>query len=298
MSLTFHTLDVFTDTPFAGNPLAVVGGADTLTTSQMQRLAREFNLSETIFLMAPDAPGVTARVRIFLPAGELPFAGHPVIGAAVHLATAGRGAGDFALDLVLGAPAGPVPVRVERRGARVEAELTAPVIPHPAPGAVDPAVAAAALGLDAAQVGFGLHRPGVFAAGPAFAFVPVRDAAALARARPVEPGWTALAAAAGTAKAYVYATGDTTDFRARMFAPGAGVPEDPATGSATAILAAQLAAAGLLPEGTARYTVLQGAEIGRPSHLRLTVETAGGRISAVRIAGSAVPISEGRIALP
>jgi trans-2,3-dihydro-3-hydroxyanthranilate isomerase len=152
--LTFHTCDVFTDRAFQGNPLAIVLGADDLTPAQMQTIAREFNLSETIFVQQPRDPAHTARVRIFFPTAEIPFAGHPTIGCAIHLATAMAGSGDFDRDLVLEEEAGLVPVRVWRRGGMVRAEFRAPVVPHGVTDAPDRdralkvARLAAALGLD------------------------------------------------------------------------------------------------------------------------------------------------------
>jgi trans-2,3-dihydro-3-hydroxyanthranilate isomerase len=286
--LDYRILDVFTDRPFAGNPLAVVPGADGLTDAQMQTLAREFNLSETIFVQAPADPAHTARVRIFLPRGELPFAGHPVIGCATMLAA------DLGLSrLVLETRAGPVPVSVEGGLA----ELTVPVVPHPHPGGTDAAGIAAALGLPPQAVGFGAHRPGLFAGGPAYLFVPLADLAALAAARPVEPGWSAAMAAGGVSMAFLY-TPFGGGYRARMFAPGAGVPEDPATGSACAILAAQLLVAGALPPGRLVVDIVQGVEMGRESSIRLTVERDGAALRAVRIAGRAVEVAAGRILPP
>jgi trans-2,3-dihydro-3-hydroxyanthranilate isomerase len=296
--LPFQTLDVFTDRPFAGNPLAVVLEAGGLTPGQMQTIAREFNLSETIFVQPARGPQEDARVRIFFPVAEIPFAGHPTIGCAILLATLAAGPGDFVRALTLGAEAGPVPVKVTRAGGRVTAELTAPVIPHPHPGMADPALIAAATGLAPAQIGFGAHRPGLFAGGPAFLYAPVADLGALAAAAPREPHWSALMAAVGVDAAYLYTPGQDADFRARMFSPTAGIPEDPATGSATCILAAQLRACGALPAGTARFTIRQGVEMGRPSDLALTVESGETGIRAVRLAGSAVRIAEGRIAVP
>lgn len=296
--LEFHTLDVFTHTPYSGNPLAVVLGADDLSTDQMQKIAREFNLSETIFVQAPVNPGHTARVRIFFPTAEIPFAGHPTIGCAILLATMGRAPGDFTADLVLEEEAGLVPVTVTRQGGQVMAEFTAPVVPHAAPGTAPADLIAAALDLGLDDLGFDQHAPGLWQGGPAFLYVPVRDAATLARARPMEPHWSLLMEAAGVDSAYLYTRGTETDFRARMFSPGAGIPEDPATGSATAILAAQLRAARALPPGTSRFTLLQGAEMGRPSQLHLTIMSGRDGIEAVRIAGAAVRISEGRIRPP
>ena len=293
--ITFHTLDVFTETPFAGNPLAVVLGADNLTTAQMQTIAREFNLSETIFVMAPRDPAHTARVRIFFPTAEIPFAGHPTIGCAILLAEEAH-QGDFSTTITLEEEAGLVPVTVARQGGRIVAELTAPVVPYPAGGTPDLALLAAAL--DLAPGDIGPHAPGVHEGGPRFLYAPLVGLDALARARVVEPHWSQMIAAHGVDSAYLYAKGEDCDYRARMYSPTAGIPEDPATGSASAILAAQLLANGAVPDGTTRLTLHQGVEMGRPSVLRLTVEAAGGVLTAVRIAGSAVRIGEGRLRLP
>ncbi|MBD1202789.1 MAG: PhzF family phenazine biosynthesis protein [Rhodobacteraceae bacterium] len=295
--LEFRTLDVFTTRAFTGNPLAVVLGADGLSTAQMQTLAREFNLSETIFVMAPRDAAHRARVRIFFPTAEIPFAGHPTIGCAVLLATMDAGAGDFEAQLVLEEEAGLVPVTVWRKGDVTEAEFIAPVIPHGTDGTVHAALADA-LGLKAGEIGFGAHRPGVWQGGPRFLYVPVASLDVLARARAMQPHWDAVMQAAGVDSAYLYTPGEDCDFRARMFSPTAGIPEDPATGSATAILAAQLMASGALAEGVTRFHLRQGVEMGRASDLFMTVEVAKGSIAAVRIRGAAVPISEGRIALP
>ena len=293
--IAFHTLDVFTETPFAGNPLAVVLGADALTTAQMQTIAREFNLSETIFVMAPRDPAHTARVRIFFPTAEIPFAGHPTIGCAILLAEEAH-QGDFATTITLEEEAGLVPVTVTRQGGRIVAELTAPVVPYPA--GVTPDLALLAAALDLAPGDIGPHAPGVHEGGPRFLYAPLASLEALARARVVEPHWSRLIAAHGVDSAYLYAKGADCDYRARMYSPTAGIPEDPATGSASAILAAQLLANGAVPDGTTRLTLHQGVEMGRPSVLRLTIEAAGGALTAVRIAGSAVRIGEGRLTLP
>jgi trans-2,3-dihydro-3-hydroxyanthranilate isomerase len=302
--LTFHTCDVFTCRPFAGNPLAIVLGADNLTTAQMLTLAREFNLSETIFVQRPRDPAHTARVRIFFPTAEIPFAGHPTIGCAIHLATAAAGPGDFETGIVLEEEAGRVPVRVWRRGHETRAEFVAPVIPHGVPDApdrdkaLDPARLAAALGLGAGDIGFASHRPGLWQGGPGFLYVPVVSLAALGRARPIQPVWTEQMQAAGVDGIYLYTADTDCDYRARMFSPTAGIPEDPATGSASAILAAQLFASGALPDGETVLALQQGVEMGRPSAIGLTVVVQDGAVRQVRVAGAAVPISTGRIRAP
>ncbi len=296
--LPFHTLDVFTTRPFAGNPLAVVLGADALSPAQMQVIAREFNLSETIFVQAPRDPAHRARVRIFFPTAEIPFAGHPTVGCAILLATQAAPAGDFTTRLVLEEEAGLVPVEVTRRGGVTEAEFTAPRLPVPHPGRAPADLVAAALDLAPGDILHGAHRPALWQGGPAFLYVPLRDRAALARARPIEPHWSALMAAGGVDSAYLYAPGEGCDFQARMFSPGAGIPEDPATGSATAILAAQLHAAGRVPPGTTRVTLRQGVEMGRRSDLVLTIDAEAAGPTAIRIRGAAVEIGAGRIRVP
>lgn len=287
--LRFHIYDVFTTTPFTGNPLAIVEGADDLTTTQMQTLARQFNLSETIFVQRPADPSHSARVRIFFPTAEIPFAGHPTIGCALHLA------GETATHITLEEEAGLVPVTITREGETALAEFTAPILPVRHAPVPPHAMIAAALGLHAARIG--PHDPGVWQGGPAFLYVPVSDLATLAAARPMAPQWSDLMRAAKVDSAYLY-TATPDGIRARMFSPTAGIPEDPATGSATAILAAQLLANAALPDGTTTLDLMQGVEMGRPSALRLSADVAGGAITAIRVAGSAVKVAEGTIRIP
>lgn len=285
--LEFHIYDVFTDRAFSGNPLAVVMGANGLSTVQMQTIARQFNLSETIFVMAPRDPAHTARVRIFFPTAEIPFAGHPTIGCALHLS------GGEDCRILLEEEAGLVPVEI-RAGA---AEFIAPKLPVKHPGEADIALIAEALDLPQSAIGFDGHIPGIWQGGPAFLYVPVVDLSALSRARPVEPGWSRLMEAAGVDSAYLYSPeGDR--FRSRMYSPTAGIPEDPATGSASAILAAQLLMNGALREGTNRIELRQGIEMGRPSQIRLTAEVRGGELHRIRIGGNAVPVAKGHIHIP
>lgn len=301
-SLQFVTLDVFTDQAFCGNPLAVVLGADGLSDARMLTIAREFNLSETIFVMAPRDPANTARVRIFFPTAEIPFAGHPTIGCAIHLATAAQGAGDFDTEIRLEEEAGLVPVRVWRVAGRTLAELTAPVLPHAVPNGLCPDVglAASALGLAAEDIGFAGHRIGLWQGGPRFLYVPVATVKSLGLARPIEPHWSQVMRLCRVDSAYLYTPGPnlTCDFQARMFSPTAGIPEDPATGSASAILAAQLLAYGGLGEGETSIELMQGVEMGRPSKIGLRVMIKDDKIERVRVQGSAVPISQGQIRIP
>jgi trans-2,3-dihydro-3-hydroxyanthranilate isomerase len=297
-ALTYHVLDVFTEAPYAGNPLAVVLGADGLTDRQMQTMAREFNLSETIFVQSPQDPSHTARVRIFFPTAEIPFAGHPTLGCAVLLAELAHGPGDWQAEVTLEEVAGLVPVRLQRSGGVTSGTFRAPVLPHAAEGAAPPDLCAQAVGLPPLALSLCGFRPGVWQGGPRFLFLPVATRADLASARPMEPAWSELIAQAGVDSAWLFAPGDGADYQARMFSPTAGIPEDPATGSATAIFAAALLAAGEVSDGETRLTVRQGVEMGRPSSLALTIRAAAGALTTVEIGGAAVRVAEGRITPP
>jgi trans-2,3-dihydro-3-hydroxyanthranilate isomerase len=289
--LPFHVYDVFTDTPFTGNPLAIVEQADDLTRAQMQTIARQFNLSETIFVQTPEDPAHTAKVRIFFPTAEIPFAGHPTIGCAIHLGQ------DMSDHVTLEAQAGLVPVALDRDGPAPLAEFTAPKLPRRLGHSPDRAKVAAALGLAETDLAPGLI--GNFEGGPSFLYVELTGLDALARARICEPAFTEAGAAAGdTGAIYLYVRTGPDTIRARMFDPHAGIPEDPATGSAAALLAGQLLATGAIGEGTQVQHIRQGVEMGRPSDLRLTVEVRGGAVAAIRVAGRAVKIAEGRIRVP
>ena len=307
----FHTLDVFTATRFAGNPLAVVLNADDMPGETMQRVAAEFGLSETIFVMAPEeegheAHGLSARVRIFTPVHEMPFAGHPTIGCAVHLAERHWPKGAFDEVLTLGEEVGPVPVRVRRAKGdkRVHATFTAPVVPRPMAGRFERGAVAAALGLAPDDVRAD-HPVMAHEGGPGFLYVPLASLDALSRARVVEPDWSATMrrdplrpGAHERDSTYLYAPdpdGEGMAFRARMLAPGGGVAEDPGTGSASAILASQLLAAGALADGTTAIRLTQGVEMGRPCEIGVEVDVADGALVAVRVSGTAVRVTDGQI---
>ncbi|MGE0008832.1 MAG: PhzF family phenazine biosynthesis protein [Parvibaculaceae bacterium] len=304
MELKFDTLDVFTGRRFGGNPLAVVHDADALTTEQMQAITREFNLSETIFVMKPEDPGNTAKVRIFFPGGEIPFAGHPTLGCAILLAEMRHKPGcPFETEIRLEEAAGLVPVKVSRIADAPRGLFRAPVVPRKVADGPARADIAAALGIAPAEIGFEGHQPVLLQGGPAFFFVPVPARSVLEKARPCEPAWSALMARLGEYEAcvdaaYVYARGGEgrdASFRARMFAPGGGIPEDPATGSATALLARQILTADKLADGRHRFVLEQGYEMRRPSDLILEADVARGDLTEVRVGGQAVRVSAGVI---
>jgi trans-2,3-dihydro-3-hydroxyanthranilate isomerase len=281
----FVTLDVFTQTRFAGNPLAIVRDADGLDTAAMQRIAREFNLPETVFVLPPKEASSRARLRIFTPANELPFAGHPTVGAAVFL-----GEGD-ASQILLEEQVGLVACKVEKKGAAGRAEFGLPKLPAQWAGP-DRATAARALSLTENDVA---DAPSRWSAGLEFTFIPVTGLAAIGRAKPASDFDTLIGNnAPGRAFLFCKETAEHGhDFHARMFAPGMGIPEDPATGSAAAAFAG-IAAIGR-PDGTHHLIIEQGYEMKRPSQIELGFTLAGGAITAATIGGYAVPVSEGSI---
>jgi trans-2,3-dihydro-3-hydroxyanthranilate isomerase len=303
MKLHFHTLDVFTSTKFCGNPLAVVLGADHLSTEQMQTITREFNLSETTFVMSPENLANTAKVRIFYPGGEMPFAGHPTLGTAALLAELKNKPGcNFETKITLELKAGLTPVKITRIADRISGIFTAPVVPAHVEGLL-PTIsqAAKAIGLREDEIGFDGHGLANIVGGPRFFYIPVKTLDALARSKVCEPMWTEMLAPLGHLQAaYIYTRGGSSsaiDFRARMYDPSGGIAEDPATGSATALLAAQLLTAANLSDGTHRWQLEQGYEMGRPSDLLLEADVAQNKLNAVRVGGSAVRMMTGILEL-
>ncbi|MGI9422752.1 MAG: PhzF family phenazine biosynthesis protein, partial [Hyphomicrobiaceae bacterium] len=296
----FFTLDVFTDRRFAGNPLAVVLGADMLSTDAMQRIAREFNLSETVFVMKPDQPAHSAKVRIFTPASEMPFAGHPTVGTAALLAelrAAEVGGGGTAL-VTLEEKIGLVRVGIRMAEGRATfAEFDAPKLPEDVGNVPARDALAAALGLLPSEIGFANHHTTRFSSGPAFTFIPVSSLEAIGRAAPNLAYW-ADAFGETNDGAFLY-TAETmhaaSNYHARMFAPTHGIMEDPATGSAVAGFGGVVAMFDQPPDGLHRRQVEQGLEMGRASFIALSVELRGGVLSGVRIGGHSMRVSQGRI---
>ncbi|MGG5822670.1 PhzF family phenazine biosynthesis protein [Falsiroseomonas sp. HW251] len=288
----FVTLDVFTDTRFGGNPLAVFPDARGLSDAEMQSLAAEFNLSETTFVLPPEDPANTARVRIFAPKVELPFAGHPNVGTGFVLATE-RGGDTLRFEEL----AGLVEIRIARdaAGAVTEAIIAAPQ-PLTLAEEFTPVQLAACAGLEPWEVVTENHRPVRASVGNPFVLMEVTPAA-LTRAAPDSAAFRqvaqAIPALASRAAIYLYAR-DGAGVRARMFSPALGVGEDPATGSAAAPLAALLLHLSGAEEGA--WDILQGVEMGRPSVLRTTARRTPGGIRAT-VGGGCVPVLEGEARL-
>ncbi|MBV8849237.1 MAG: PhzF family phenazine biosynthesis protein [Methylobacteriaceae bacterium] len=297
MKRRFFTLDVFADRPLAGNPLAVVLDSAGLDTAGMQAIAREFNLSETTFVLEPRDPVNSAAIRIFTPARELPFAGHPTIGSAVMIAVDRApemiGRGD--LQIALEEEVGPVRCNVRRKGKAYFASFALPALPFMVPGAPDVPQAAAALGLAASEIGFDQHRISRYSCGTPYTFVPVSGLEAIARAAPDLARFRHIFGEMGV---FLY-TRETANaenaVHARMFAPQFGIIEDPATGSAAAAFAGVAQEFESPEDGIHTITIEQGFEMGRPSVINLTMDIAGGKLTAGEIGGSAVIVSQGTI---
>ena len=292
----FVTLDVFTNRRFGGNPLAVFPDARGMSAAEMQALAAEFNLSETTFVLPPTDPANTARVRIFNPTAEMPFAGHPNVGTGYVLASLGR---DQSGVLVFEEPAGLVEVRVARDAG---GELTGAVIDAPRALALGPQLtptqAAACVGLQPADVETTAHPPVQASVGIDFFFAQVTPDA-LVRAGPDLAGFRRVAAETGCdsqrLSLFVYAPDpDGRTVRARMFAPLSGTYEDAATGSASATLGALLLSLGA--QDAADFEIIQGVEMGRPSRLHVNARRTLDGIRA-SVGGSCVPVMRGEVTL-
>jgi trans-2,3-dihydro-3-hydroxyanthranilate isomerase len=296
---TFYTADVFTDTLFGGNQLAVLPDARGLTTEQMAAIAREFNYSESTFVFPPTDPAHTRRVRIFTPGGEIPFAGHPTVGTAHVLAAVG----EVTLigpetRIVLEENVGPIPVVIRARDGKPEfAQFSVARLPEVAAPAVPRERLASMLSLESDDLLDGAYAPETVSCGLPFLLVPLRDRKAVARSRLRLDQWEESLRGTASEMVMVFAADPErpgSDMRARMYAPAVAVPEDPATGSACACLAGYLAAR-TPRDGTLHWVVEQGFEMGRPSIIEIEADKAGGQITAVRVGGRTVLVSKGEL---
>ncbi|MEM8770494.1 MAG: PhzF family phenazine biosynthesis protein [Pseudomonadota bacterium] len=294
-SCSFETYDVFTDEKFAGNPLAVVMGAQGLTTDEMQTITREFNLSETTFVLPPEDDANTARVRIFTLGYEMPFAGHPTVGTAIAIARARSLSGDIRLEL----NAGVFPVTVETQGETGHATFESPNPPKETGSAPSAAQIEAALSLSPGSIETGDRQPRSVGAGGVTFLYAETSLANIASARLDYAAFDRLGIddAVGV---YLFAKGGErtgSNWHARMFAPNAGIPEDPATGSAACSLPGQLALSGMAGDGDHRWVVEQGFEMGRPSLIEVTATIESGAVKKVLIGGRAILVQRGELLL-
>lgn len=300
----YFILDVFTDQALSGNPLAVVLDGDGLDDARMQRIAAEFNLSETVFVQKPQKSVHNAALRIFTPMMELPFAGHPTVGSAVLLGM--QRFDDLASEqdcvVMLEEKIGLVRAGVKLKPGRVgEAVFDVPKPAEPVDiklGGKDEI--AAALGLHIHDIGFENHVPTAYSAGVPFAMVPLKDLDAIARARIISSCWKQAFAGNGPVGVFVYCRETIqhgNDFHGRMFAPDLGLNEDPATGSAVAAFAGAVFHFDKPGQGSHNYTIEQGFEMERPSALRLEFDVEAGRLAGERLGGHAVLIGSGELYL-
>lgn len=296
MKYRFYTCDVFTDTRFGGNPLAVLPHADGLSTELMQQIAREFNYSETSFVFPPKA-GHTRHVRIFTPAREIPFAGHPNVGTAFVLASVGE-LGDIKSSetVTFEEEAGLVEISIQASDGKIAScELTAPQS-FSVGETVPPGLVADAIGVEQNDIVTSTHPPQLASVGLPFIMVELRDRSVLERARINMNGFETLAATGLMPDIYFYVrANDDFDIRARMFAPLDGVPEDPATGSANCALAGLLAQDDKQTNGNFTWRIAQGVEMGRPSTLIARAEKQDSVVTTTWIGGASVLVSEGMI---
>lgn len=301
MALDYHVLDVFTDRAFGGNPLAVVHGADHLSVPEMQAIAREFALSETVFVLQAQSPGHTARIRIFTPTKEIPFAGHPTLGTAALLAELRMPVvnGERDAIIALEEQIGSVRVGVRlRAGSAAFGEFDAPKAMSPFEELPQPETISAALGLIPSEMGFENHKPVVLRNSSAYAYIPVANLEAMSKARVVASHWGRAFTDRNVDGVYLYTRQCVrahASFHARMFAPDMGVPEDPATGSAAVGFAHVIHAFDGLTDGTHKRAIEQGLEIGRPSNIGLVITVNRGELDGVRIGGHVVRVAEGKL---
>jgi trans-2,3-dihydro-3-hydroxyanthranilate isomerase len=300
--MRYLTLDVFTSRPFGGNQLAVFPDATAIPDARLIDITREFNFSEVTFCYPPADAANTKRVRIFTPGGELPFAGHPVIGttAALALTEGALGSandGTFRLELSVGVTS----VSVRKEDDRLAwAELSAVKMPEVGPQVPTLNTLAEMLSLEASDVMGGALSPQAVSCGMPFLLVPLKTVKAVSRARLRVEKWEQTLRKSWAPEIFLAARdpeGGANHWRARMFAPGINITEDPATGGAAAAFAGWLAMKDPAATGAFSWTIDQGVEMGRPSRIEISAEKSQGAVTAVRVAGRAVLMSEGRLRL-
>jgi trans-2,3-dihydro-3-hydroxyanthranilate isomerase len=299
----YYTADVFTDRAFGGNQLAVFPDARGINGARMQEIAREFNFSETTFVLPPENAKHTRRVRIFTPGAEIAFAGHPTVGTAHVLAAIG----DIPLtgettSIVFEEGVGPVPVTVRSKGRDpVFAQLSVAKLPEVGPPPPSAARLARMLSLDVSDLAGNDMPPEAVSCGLPYLFIPLATRGAVARSRLRIDLWEETLRGYWTDDIFVFALDpelESSDVHARMYAPGFGITEDPATGSACAALGGYLAARHPRHDGTLRWVVEQGFEMGRPSIMEVEVDKRGGAVTGVRVGGSTVLVCEGQMEVP
>ncbi len=293
----FYTLDVFSEKKLEGNPLAVVLDSEGLTNESMQEIAREFNLSETVFILPAENTDNTARLRIFTPGRELPFAGHPTIGASVLLAHINSATEQTQLKLEL--KAGVIKAEANCFDGLGKAVFQTPGTPEAYTPHKTPEITAKLLGLMPEDLELKNHVPAFSSSsGNEWLFIPLKNADAIKRAKVQIEYWLDAHKGHNSHGVYVYTkecVSDQADWHARMFAPEMGIAEDPATGSAAVTFPGILAEFETLKEGWNNWLIEQGYEMGKPSQLHVSAEVKNNRIMRVKLAGSAVILMSGTL---
>ncbi|WP_192245449.1 PhzF family phenazine biosynthesis protein [Mesorhizobium silamurunense] len=298
MARNYLLYDVFTTERLAGNPVAVVLDSQGLDSAAMQAIAREFNLSETVFVLPPENPKHRNRIRIFTPDYEMPFAGHPTVGSAIALTEqAGEATGIFVLEENIG----PVRCAVSKHDGATFAEFDLAKLPERLELAADPEMIGAALGLGPHEIGFENHRVSFWSAGVPYVTIPVSDLDAAAKVRLDNQAWSELAPRKSEwafASPFIYCRETVhhdSAFHVRMIVPGNPSYEDPATGSAAAAFAGAIMDFDAPTDGISQLWIEQGLEMGRPSRIRLELNVDGGKLASARIGGHAIKVAEGKL---
>ncbi|MEZ5921036.1 MAG: PhzF family phenazine biosynthesis protein [Parvularculaceae bacterium] len=286
----FATFDVFSDQPFAGNQLAVIFDADCLSTEEMLAITREFNYAESVFVLKAKDPKNAARIRIFTIGYEMPFAGHPTVGSAVAISERFGIKNKLSLELNTGM----FPIKLFMQDGASFAEFQNPNLPKEAGPAPDAAAIEDALSLPRGAIDRDANKPRFFGAGVNFLYAKA-SLETVRRARVSADAFDKLALGE-TVGVLLYAEGgdaENATHHVRMFAPGAGVVEDAATGSAAAAFPGKIAVSERLCDGAHRWVVEQGVEMGRPSKIHVSFDVADGAVESVRIAGAVTPVMKG-----
>ncbi len=298
MTYLFYTVDVFTHTMFGGNQLAVFPDAEGLSTEIMQKIAAEFNFSETVFILPPTIKNATKKLRIFTPSQELPFAGHPTLGAAYIL-----GISDESIDknddykIIFEEGVGLVPITIKFKNRQpIYTELTSPQLPEFSDEIPSIEELASVLSLKIEDFRQDHYSPQAVSCGLPFLFVPLHNREALKRIKLNSDRWTKLLENAWASSLYVFCfdpENEGSNIRARMFAPGLGVVEDPATGSAATAFGGYLGIRETAKNGTFHWRIEQGFEMGRPSFLEVTIDKIEEKIDNICVGGASVLVSRG-----
>lgn len=296
-SIEYLIYDVFTEKALAGNQLGVILDASGISGAEMQAIAREFNIAETIFFLPPDNPEHAAKVRIFMPLGELPFAGHPTIGGAI--AFAGKNGLGSGAKIVLEETIGPITCVVSADEFSGRSSFTAVRLPDELSFYFNNLEVCGALNIDPKSIGFDGHEIMLTSGGVPYVTIPVKTLGDLANAKVDADKWLKLDVhkQGKFAAPYLYCREGLGAFRVRMFAPWDGIPEDPATGSAAVAFAKTLHKFEFTSNKTHKVMINQGVEMGRPSQIGLSLTIENGNLSSVEISGSAVKVAEGRLFL-